>query len=91
MHEENGIVYSTMEHSEGFTQILSAHVIPSNRCWLHVLNLYITDYVSFIFATLIYEHIIVEMLEEDDFEYWQNIEVPKLTTKKFELMIHVEW
>lgn len=41
--------------------------------------------------TLIYEHIIVEMLEVDDFEYWQNIAVPKLTTKKFELVIHVEW
>ena len=41
--------------------------------------------------TLIYEHIIVEMLEEDDFEYWQNFEVPKLTPKKFDLVVHVEW
>ena len=41
--------------------------------------------------TLIYEHIIVEMLEEDDFEYWQNFEVPKLTPRKFDLVVHVEW
>ena len=41
--------------------------------------------------TLIYEHIIVEMLEEDDFEYWQSFEVPKLTPRKFDLVVHVEW
>ncbi|MBO4859330.1 MAG: hypothetical protein J5527_12540 [Treponema sp.] len=41
--------------------------------------------------TLIYQQIIVEMLSEDDFEYWQNIEITKLTSKKFDLVIHVEW
>ena len=41
--------------------------------------------------TLCYQHIICEMLNEDDFEYWMNFEVPKLTQKKFELLVHVEW
>lgn len=52
---------------------------------------YEKDKVSDFEKTLIYEHIIVEMLEEDDFEYWQNFEVPKLTPRKFDLVVHVEW
>ena len=41
--------------------------------------------------TICYQQIICQMLHEDDFEYWLNFEVPKLTQRKFELLVHVEW
>lgn len=41
--------------------------------------------------TLIYEDIVEQLLKDDDFKYWQNIEVSKLTEKKFELLVHMEW
>ena len=41
--------------------------------------------------TLSYEQLICQMLHEDDFEYWRNFEIPKLTQRKFELLVHVEW
>ena len=41
--------------------------------------------------TICYQQIICQMLHEDDFEYWQNFEVPKLIQRKFELLVHVEW
>lgn len=41
--------------------------------------------------TICYQKIICEMLHEDDFEYWLNVEVSKLTQKKFELLVHIEW
>ena len=52
---------------------------------------YEKDNVTDFKKTLLYEHVIEEMLKEDNFEYWQNIEIPKLTPKKFELLVHVEW
>ncbi len=52
---------------------------------------YEKDNVTDFKKTLLYEHVIEEMLKEDNFEYWQNIEIPKLTAKKFELLVHVEW
>ena len=52
---------------------------------------YEKDDVPAFTKTICYQNIICEMLHEDDFEYWLNIEVPKLTQKKFELLIHVEW
>ena len=40
--------------------------------------------------TICYQQIICQMLHEDDFEYWLNFEVPKLTQRKFELLVHEE-
>ena len=52
---------------------------------------YEKDDIPVFAKTLSYEQLICQMLHEDDFEYWQNFEIPKLTQKKFELLVHVEW
>ena len=52
---------------------------------------YAKDDIPAFTKTICYQNIICEMLHDDDFEYWQSIEVPKLTQKKFELLVHVEW
>ena len=40
--------------------------------------------------TICYQHIICQMLDEDDSEYWDNYEIPKLTQKKFDLLVHID-
>ncbi len=86
----NKVPYFAMTFSEA-EQARKDRIINTINYKFNFEFFYEKDDLTDFKKTLLYEHIIEEMLKEDDFEYWQNIEIPKLAPRKFELLIHVEW
>ena len=84
------VPYFTMTFSDA-EQAKKDRIINTINYKFNFEFFYEKDNVPAYEKTLIYEDIIEQLLKDDDFEYWQNIEVPKLTQNKFELLINVEW
>lgn len=84
------VPYFAMTFSEA-EQVKKDRIINTINYKFNFEFFYEKDNVPDYEKTLIYEDIIEQLLKDEEAEYCQNIEVSKLTQKKFELLVHVEW